>query len=272
VIEECLVKLRTSHKPPPVTPVPSASKTPNKKRPREEIEPVHLAPLPAAAAASPPVVTVTVPDGIPDDVRDGYLAAAAVASSSHGEPPRDRSACLSTLLSYKRSVIAAMPGCTRLPTALSFSAGLLSGLADADARALSAAASKAMPGLSLFLAQREHVPDILRLIRELAEFEKEPDAVKITEETLVRDGFSDGPVFHVVLARVEGHVVGMAFCYPAYSTWEGRVLYLEDLYVSPSHRGRGVGTLLLNCLAKAAFVSDCARLVWQVLDWYVIWG
>jgi GNAT superfamily N-acetyltransferase len=268
VIEESLVKIRSSHKPPPVTPVAAVTKTPSKKRAREEVDPVDLpvAPAPVAASASS-VVSVTIPDGISPEMRDGYLAAAAIVSSSHGDSSGERSVALASLLAYRKEGISALAGTSRLPTALSFSAGVLSGLAEVDSRQLPASGAKVLPGVSLFLAGREHVPDILRLIRELAEYEKEPHAVKITEETLIRDGFSDSPVFHVVLARVDGHVVGMAFCYHAYSTWEGRVLYLEDLYVSPAQRGRGVGTLLLNCLAKAAFLSDCARLVWQVLDW-----
>jgi GNAT superfamily N-acetyltransferase len=78
------------------------------------------------------------------------------------------------------------------------------------------------------------------------------------------------PSFWVVLAEAEGASgpVGFAFVYHSYSTWEGRALYLEDLYVTPAYRRHGIGSLMTRMLAVAAKVAGCARLVWQVLDWY----
>ncbi len=127
--------------------------------------------------------------------------------------------------------------------------------------------------LSLRRATAADVPVILGLIRELATYEREPDAVVATEEDLLRDGFGAQPAFHVLLADwVEGGAppvtVGFAFWFFTYSTWEGRrCLHLEDLFVKPSHRGRGAGVALMRALAREAVTAGCRRFVWQVLDW-----
>jgi GNAT superfamily N-acetyltransferase len=112
------------------------------------------------------------------------------------------------------------------------------------------------------------VPSILALIRELATYEREPDAVKATEEDLVRDGFGAAPRFHVLLADGDGEAVGFAFYFFAYSTWQGRpVLFLEDLFVQPAHRKHGIGLALMRRLARVALDAGCARMTWDVLDW-----
>ena len=117
-------------------------------------------------------------------------------------------------------------------------------------------------------AAASDVPVILRLIRGLAEYERAPDAVTATEEDLLRDGFGEHPRFHVVLAEWKGAAVGYAFYFFTYSTWEGRsALYLEDLFVVPEHRGRGIGKALLVHLARIAVAEGCGRYQWQVLDW-----
>ena len=122
--------------------------------------------------------------------------------------------------------------------------------------------------LHLRPATRDDVADIRRLIRALADYEKEPDAAVVTEADLLRDGFGEKPLFKVVMAEWEGAVVGFAFYFYNYSTWLGRPgLYLEDLFVMPSHRGKGIGKALLVHLAQIALRENCGRFVWQVLDW-----
>jgi len=122
--------------------------------------------------------------------------------------------------------------------------------------------------LRLRAATRDDVADIRRLIRALADYEKEPDAAVVTEADLLRDGFGEKPLFKVVMAEWEGAVVGFAFYFYNYSTWQGRPgLYLEDLFVMPSHRGKGIGKALLVHLAQIALRENCGRFVWQVLDW-----
>ena len=110
---------------------------------------------------------------------------------------------------------------------------------------------------------------ILELIRELAAYEREPDAVVAKEADLLRDGFGpEPPRFHVVLAEDEGIAVGFALYFFSYSTWRGRpALYLEDLFVRPENRHRGIGLALMRRLARIAVDAECARFVWEVLDW-----
>lgn len=112
------------------------------------------------------------------------------------------------------------------------------------------------------------VPTILALIRALAEYEREPDAVTATEADLLRDGFGKDPAFHVLLATWDDEPIGFAFYFFTYSTWLGRrCLYLEDLFVAPEHRGKGAGLALMQALATEAVERGCKRFVWQVLDW-----
>ncbi|MBX3196793.1 MAG: GNAT family N-acetyltransferase [Labilithrix sp.] len=109
---------------------------------------------------------------------------------------------------------------------------------------------------------------ILALIRELATYEREPDAVVATEADLLRDGFGPTPAFEVLLAERDGATIGFAFYFFTYSTWRGRrCLYLEDLFVQPAHRGCGAGVALMRKLARLAIDRGCARFSWQVLDW-----
>ena len=122
--------------------------------------------------------------------------------------------------------------------------------------------------LSLRPATPADVPLLLALIRELAEYEREPDAVIATEEALLRDGFGPRPLFEVTLAEWGGAPVGFALWFLTYSTWRGQpTLYMEDLFVRPPARGRGAGTALMLHLARTAVARGCGRFVWQVLDW-----
>lgn len=122
--------------------------------------------------------------------------------------------------------------------------------------------------LDIRKATRADAPEILSLVRELARYEREPDAVVATAEDYARDGFGDEPAFEVLLATWSGEPVGLAFYFFTYSTWVGRrTLHLEDLFVRPAHRGRGAGLALMRALARVALERGCKRFVWQVLDW-----
>jgi GNAT superfamily N-acetyltransferase len=117
-------------------------------------------------------------------------------------------------------------------------------------------------------AEARDVPEILALIRDLAEYERAPEEATATAEDLLRDGFSKAPRFFVEMAEWDGRVAGFAFWFFNYSTWLGRPgLYLEDLFVRPAFRGHGIGKALLVHLARVALDEGCGRFQWQVLDW-----
>ena len=117
-------------------------------------------------------------------------------------------------------------------------------------------------------AEARDVPEILALIRDLAEYERAPEEATATAEDLLRDGFSGAPRFFVEMAEWDGRVAGFAFWFFSYSTWQGRPgLYLEDLFVRPAFRGQGIGKALLVYLAQVALDEGCGRFQWQVLDW-----
>ena len=122
--------------------------------------------------------------------------------------------------------------------------------------------------LTIRPATAADVPLILEFIRELAEYERDPQAAVATAADLLRDGFGPEPKFRVDLAEWSGKPAGFAFYFWNYSTWQGRPgLYLEDLFVRPRFRGKGIGKALLVHLARVALKNNCGRLVWQVLDW-----
>jgi GNAT superfamily N-acetyltransferase len=117
-------------------------------------------------------------------------------------------------------------------------------------------------------AQPQDVGTILNLIRGLAEYERAPHSAKATEADLLRDGFGPDPKFHCVIADWQGAPVGFALYFYNYSTWKGRPgLFLEDLFVWPEYRGKGIGKALLLHLAKIAVAENCGRYEWNVLDW-----
>lgn len=122
--------------------------------------------------------------------------------------------------------------------------------------------------LTIRAATAADVSLILAFIRELAEYEREPNAVMATEADLLRDGFGPRPEFRVVIAEWEGRPAGFALFFHVYSTWQGRPgIYLEDLFVRPEFRGKGIGKALLAHLAQLALKENCGRLAWEVLDW-----
>jgi GNAT superfamily N-acetyltransferase len=117
-------------------------------------------------------------------------------------------------------------------------------------------------------AEAKDIPLIVQLIRELAEYEKALEQAVVTEEDIRRDGFSRNPKFRVVIAEWDGEAAGFALFFYNYSTWLGRAgLYLEDLFVRPVFRRKGIGKALLTFLAKTAVEEGCGRFEWQVLDW-----
>ena len=123
-------------------------------------------------------------------------------------------------------------------------------------------------GIVLRPGTRADVPLVLELIRELAAYERAPDAVVATEEGLLRDGFGPVPLFRTLIAELDAAPVGFALFFLAYSTWRGQpTLFLEDLFVRPSARGHGVGKAMMRALAAEAVRLGCGRFVWQVLDW-----
>jgi GNAT superfamily N-acetyltransferase len=114
----------------------------------------------------------------------------------------------------------------------------------------------------------DDVGTILRFVRELAAFEREPDAVEATEATLAEALFGESPAAEAVIAEGTDGPLGFALFFHNFSTWTGkRGLYLEDLYVTPEARGQGVGGALLAHLAGVALDRGCARFELSVLDW-----
>jgi GNAT superfamily N-acetyltransferase len=113
------------------------------------------------------------------------------------------------------------------------------------------------------------VPQILAFVRALAVYERAPaGAVTATEEGLLRDGFGAQPFYECLLAEHDGQPAGFALFFFNYSTWRGRPgVYLEDLFVLPELRGKGIGKALLQRVAAAAVAKGCRRLQWEVLDW-----
>lgn len=122
----------------------------------------------------------------------------------------------------------------------------------------------------------EDMKAVLVLIQELANFEKEPDAVLVTVEDLIRDGFGATPLFHVFVAEVElepskneqtKQIVGIALYYYRYSTWKGKTIHLEDLVVKDKMRGTGLGYALYSEVIKQGQKDKVRRIEWNVLDW-----
>ena len=115
---------------------------------------------------------------------------------------------------------------------------------------------------------KEDLKAAFELIMELAIYEKAPEQVENTIERMAEDGFGENSIFEFFVSEEEnGFISGMALYYYRYSTWKGRSLYLEDLVVRETERGRGLGKLLLDAIVLEARNKDCRQVNWQVLDW-----
>ncbi len=108
---------------------------------------------------------------------------------------------------------------------------------------------------------------VLELIVELAVFEKEPNAVVISVDDLIRDGFGESPLFHTFIAEIDGKILGIALFYYRFSTWKGKTIHLEDLIVTEESRGLGVGFALYSKIIEQGFKDKVRRIEWNVLDW-----
>ncbi len=114
---------------------------------------------------------------------------------------------------------------------------------------------------------KEDVPAAFQLIQELALFERAPHEVDNTPERMLQDGFGENPVYGFLVAEFNGQIAGISLYYFRYSTWKGKRLYLEDLIVTESYRGKGLGKLLFDATIQKAIELDCYGMSWQVLDW-----
>lgn len=115
--------------------------------------------------------------------------------------------------------------------------------------------------------KKSDIPQVFELIKELAEYEKALDKVSNTVEKLEEDGFGPNPVYELFVAEIENNIVGIALTYYRFSTWRGKVMYLEDLIVKEHMRRKGIGKKLFDMILDHAKVTSCVGLSLQVLDW-----
>ncbi len=115
--------------------------------------------------------------------------------------------------------------------------------------------------------RKEDMPSVLKLIKELAHFEKETNAVEVSVADLEKDGFGSAPMFNIFVAEMENKIVGMALFYARYSTWKGPTIHLEDLIVTEEKRGLKIGSELYKKVIEYGFNKGVKRIEWAVLDW-----
>lgn len=111
------------------------------------------------------------------------------------------------------------------------------------------------------------LPGVLELIKELALYEKAPEQVTNTLEMMKEDGFGSSPIFGFIVAEENEEIVGTSIYYWRYSTWKGKRIYLEDLIVTESKRGSGIGKLLFDRTIEIGKRQGATGMMWQVLDW-----
>lgn len=121
--------------------------------------------------------------------------------------------------------------------------------------------------LSSRRAVKSDCPFILKMIKQLASFERAPDKVIVSVEQLEKDGFGEHPLFFAEILEYDSIPAGFFLYYFRYSTWKGKSLYLEDIYVKPEYRRKGLARLAFFNLCKIAQKESCGRFEWQVLDW-----
>lgn len=107
----------------------------------------------------------------------------------------------------------------------------------------------------------------LELIKELAAYERASHEVTNTIEMMLEDGFGSNPVFGFYVAELDNKIVGLSLYYYRYSTWKGKRLYLEDIIVTKSERGKGIGNRLFDITMQKSIEENCTGMMWQVLDW-----
>ena len=124
-----------------------------------------------------------------------------------------------------------------------------------------------MKEIKIRRAERADCSRLMELVRGLALYEKAPEQVTVSLEHFEESGFGEHPVWWAFVAEVDGQIAGFALWYIRYSTWKGRRLYLEDLYVEPDMRGSGIGARLFERLVEEAKEKGFHGMVWQALDW-----
>ena len=115
--------------------------------------------------------------------------------------------------------------------------------------------------------KKEDLPRVLELIKELATYERAPHEVINTVEWMEKDGFGPHPIYGLFVAEENSFIVGISIYYWRYSTWKGKRLYLEDIVVTESQRGKGIGKLLFDRTMQHALDENCTGMMWQVLEW-----
>lgn len=116
-------------------------------------------------------------------------------------------------------------------------------------------------------AVREDCPRLMELVRGLAEYEKAPQEVTVSLSHFEESGFGDNPVWWAFVAEFEGRISGFALYYIRYSTWKGQRIYLEDIYVEPEVRGKGIGAMLFDAMMQEGRNGNYSGMMWQALDW-----
>ncbi|MBY0432639.1 MAG: GNAT family N-acetyltransferase [Cyclobacteriaceae bacterium] len=115
--------------------------------------------------------------------------------------------------------------------------------------------------------RKEDLPRVLELVKELATYEKAPHEVINTVALMEQDGFGPNPIYGFFVAENTRGIVGLSLYYWRYSTWKGKRLYLEDIIVTESERGSGIGKLLFDRTMQHAVDENCSGMMWQVLEW-----
>jgi GNAT superfamily N-acetyltransferase len=124
-----------------------------------------------------------------------------------------------------------------------------------------------MNSITIRQGKKEDLPRVLELVKELATYERAPQEVTNTVSLMEEDGFGPHPVYGFFVAENSTAIVGLSLYYWRYSTWKGRRLYLEDIIVTESERGKGIGKLLFDRTMEKTLEENCTGMMWQVLEW-----
>lgn len=124
-----------------------------------------------------------------------------------------------------------------------------------------------MDKITIRKGEKRDIPQVFRLIQELAAFEKAPGEVANSVERMEKEGFGAHPAFEFYVAESGSEVIGIALYYFSYSTWKGRSLYIDDLIVTEKYRKNGIGDKLFRTVLEVAKAENCGKIHWQVLDW-----